>query len=685
MSFLYPLFLWSLLLIILPVIIHLFNFRVYKPVYFSNLNFLKDVKETSQSKSKLKQLIILLLRILTIAALSVAFSGPYIPLIDQNKINEEKIIGIYLDNSFSMNADSRYGNIFDAGKERARKIVADYDSKQKFLFTDNKFGIEQQYIVHKDQVNHFINQTELVPEPRSLSELLMYQSQIFNKEIKAKSFRKDVFLISDFQKISADFEHLQSDSNTRVFLIPLSTGNVNNLYIDSVWFENPQHILNKEEELKVRIKNSGEEDYQDIPIKLNINGKQKSINNFNINKHSETVVNLNYVNTETGIISGLVEITDYPITYDNRFYFNYSINKETKILIINDKGQNKYIKALYESNKNFVVDFQLSSNIKTAELIEYKLIIIDEIEELTSGIQQELYNYVQQGASLIIIPAEKMNIQSYNHLLAQLNGTQFLKLDTSETEISQINYHHFLYKNVFKNKKKNLLLPKIGAHYKTLKNIQNMNKVLLSAVNKDDLLLQGNSGKGKYYLFTFPLNKNNTNFYLHPIFVPSLYNMAVFSQNISDLYYIIANTKPIDVPVKLSGDDILRLVADKSEYEFIPKIITSGRQNIKIDLMHQLNKAGNYFLLSDKDTLAGLSFNYNRKESEIQCYTINEIREQINRYKLNNYKILPVDTKNFSTELNNLRTERKNLWKWFIILALIFITTEILIIKLWKE
>ncbi len=685
MSFLYPLFLWSLLLIILPVIIHLFNFRVYKPVYFSNLNFLKDVKETSQSKSKLKQLIILLLRIFTIVALSIAFSGPYIPLIEKNKIKEEKIIGIYLDNSFSMNAESRYGNIFDASKERARKIISAYDNKQKFLFTDNKFEVEHRYIVHKEQVNNFLNRTKLSADIRNLSEIINYQKQILNKENGIKSFRKDIFLISDFQKISADFENLQNDSNTRVFLIPLSTGKLNNLYIDSCWFETPQHSLNKAEELKVRIKNSGGEEYKDIPIKLIINGKQKSINSFDIAKQSETIVNLNYVNTETGIITGIVEITDYPITYDNTFYFSYSISKETKILIINDKAQNKYLQALFESNKSFEVDFQSSGNIKPSEFIDYKLIIIDELKELSSGIRQEIYNYVQQGASLAIIPGEKINIESYNQLLMQLSGIQILKQDTAETEIAQINYRHFLYKNVFKDTKKHLILPKISTHYEIVKNIQNTDKIVLSAINKDALLLQGNSAKGKYYLFTFPLNTANTGFYLHPVFVPTLYNMAAFSQNISDIYYTLANVMPVELNIKLSGDNILRIVAGNSEYEFIPKIIPTGRQNIKIDFMNQINKAGNYYLLSDKDTLSAFSFNYNRKESDTQCYTLEEIKDLINQYKLNNYKILPVNTEKFSSEINNLRSERKNLWKWFIILALIFISAEVMIIKFWKE
>ena len=43
MSFVYPAFLFAASLIAIPVIIHLFNFRRYKTVYFSNVQFLKEV------------------------------------------------------------------------------------------------------------------------------------------------------------------------------------------------------------------------------------------------------------------------------------------------------------------------------------------------------------------------------------------------------------------------------------------------------------------------------------------------------------------------------------------------------------------------------------------------------------------------------------------------------------------
>ena len=81
MKFLYPQFLYALALIAIPIIIHLFNFRKFKTIYFSNVQFLKSVNEKTKSKSQLKHILILSSRVLTIAALVMAFSQPYLLLI----------------------------------------------------------------------------------------------------------------------------------------------------------------------------------------------------------------------------------------------------------------------------------------------------------------------------------------------------------------------------------------------------------------------------------------------------------------------------------------------------------------------------------------------------------------------------------------------------------------------------
>lgn len=105
MQFLFPVFLFALAALAIPVIIHLFYFRRFKKVYFTNVKFLKEVKEETSARSKLRNLLVLLMRMLAIACLVSAFAQPFIPQKNTEVEKGTKAVSVFIDNSFSMQAN----------------------------------------------------------------------------------------------------------------------------------------------------------------------------------------------------------------------------------------------------------------------------------------------------------------------------------------------------------------------------------------------------------------------------------------------------------------------------------------------------------------------------------------------------------------------------------------------------
>ena len=96
-----PQLLYALFAIAIPIIIHLFNLRKYKTIRFSSVRFLRQIKKAKRSRARLKNVLILLSRILAIAALILAFSKPYLPLqVTQKPIAND--IFFYIDNFYEM-------------------------------------------------------------------------------------------------------------------------------------------------------------------------------------------------------------------------------------------------------------------------------------------------------------------------------------------------------------------------------------------------------------------------------------------------------------------------------------------------------------------------------------------------------------------------------------------------------
>ncbi|MDF1550281.1 MAG: BatA domain-containing protein [Bacteroidales bacterium] len=686
MSFLYPSFFWALILISVPIIIHLFNFRIYKTVYFSNIRFLQNIKDVSESKSRLKNLIILILRILTIAALVVAFARPFVPIIQKQDASGESIVSIYLDNSFSMNAGSLHGNLFDAAKERARLLTSAYDNRQKFLFLTNDFSAKHRIITNKQQIQQFISDCNLSATTRKFSEVINYRKNFLKSEHKDADFQHIFYIISDFQKSVCDLNNFVTDSNTITYFLPLATSKVNNIYIDSCWFASPGRNLNKQEELMVRLVNKGSEAYQDIPINLNIKGKQKAVNSFDIEPDATKIISINYTNTETGLLPSVLEITDYPITYDNKFYFSYQIKSHISILVINNSAENKYINSLFKSDSTFRIANVNAGGIRTSEFFQYQLIILDGLESYASGLVDELKRFVANGGVLLCIPGENIRLSEYNYLLQQLEVGILQAADNQLTYIGKINYDHFIYKDVFLKKEDKIKLPEIKNSYPMVLGNASSNRILLSSVANKPLLVQNNYLKGKVYTFAFSLLPQNSDFVLHPLFVPTLFNIAAYSQNDEQLYYTTGKAQLIDVNLQQADNEKpIRIVDSENRTDFIPKQSGIGERGLRLNMMDNIVFADNYFILDVQDTLLTISFNYNRDESDPDYYLNNELLELVDKHGLKNIKLLPAAINELEIQVEDSLKERKDMWKIFVILALVFLISEILVIRLWKD
>ena len=126
MQFLYPAFLFGLLALAIPVIIHLFNFRRFKTVYFTNVRFLKNIQEETATKSRLKHILVLISRMLAIIFLVLAFAQPFIPSEQSADKATKKAVSIYIDNSFSMEAVNNDEQLLNIAKRKAEETISSY-------------------------------------------------------------------------------------------------------------------------------------------------------------------------------------------------------------------------------------------------------------------------------------------------------------------------------------------------------------------------------------------------------------------------------------------------------------------------------------------------------------------------------------------------------------------------------
>ena len=682
MNFLFPTFLIGLAAIAIPIIIHLFNFRKYKKVYFTNVQFLKELKQESDSKSKLKEWLILAMRILAISCLVFAFAQPFIPG-KVKTIQGEKAISIYIDNSFSMESTNKKGTLLENSKTLATEIVNTFNASDKFQLLTNDFEGKHQRFISKEEFVEQLNDVKISSATKSISDVIKRQ-QDFLQNSSAKN--KCIFLLSDFQKNTSVISKSDIDTSISISCIPIISSEVNNVYIDSVWFETPVQQYETQQIIHAVIINKSNKDIENGSLKLYINDAQVSLASFNVSAGNKKDVSISFTVKVKGINKGVLKIEDYPITYDDNFFFSFNAQTTIKALVINGKDTKtaSNFKSLMQNDSLFVYKENSDASIDYSVFSKTNIIVLNELNTITSGLTSELQKFVNAGGSVVIFPNKKSDIISYNTAFQTLLLPQIIKLDTTNIKTQSINFEQGLYEGVFDKIDQRMDLPKVFEHFEFTKTTNNNSQGLVLLQNGQFLISLNTLGNGKVYVFSIPSDETSSNLLKHALFVPTLIKMAILSLKPSPVYYKTALNEIIALNSTSNfSDKPLHIVKDDKKVDVIPEHRLLNNTTA-LYTQNQITEAGHYNVEENNVIIKDLAFNFDRKESDMNFMTQEDLQKQIDEKDLKNVSVIELNEKSLTNALQEVN-DGKKLWKLFLILALMFLAAEILIIRIFKN
>ncbi|TCC92060.1 hypothetical protein EZ428_10030 [Pedobacter frigiditerrae] len=673
MNFLYPGFLFALFAVVIPVIIHLFNFRKFKKVYFSNVAFLKEIKEQTSSQEKLKNLLILISRILAITFLVLAFARPFLPSgskIDQSKGN---IVSIYIDNSYSMEAVNKEGSLLDEAKRKAKEVVKAFQINDRFQLLTNDFEGKHQRLLNADELLRAVDEVKISSASRELQQVINRQQSVFTG-----ASNRFAYVISDFQKGFAGEEPIKTDANTNVSLVKLNANDLPNVAVDSVWLLSPVHQANATEKLIVKLRNYGDEDAKNISVKLNINKQQKAISSLNIPAGKTASDTLSYSGLNLGWQKGTISIKDFPLTFDDDLNFSFKVSADQKILSINGQQGGKYIKALFGADNYFKLTEMLEANINYSVLQNYSLIVLNGLSNPSSGLAQELKSYVSNGGSVVVFPDLDAEKQVYSAFLKAINLPALVNLYTTPTKVSGIELKHPLFKDVFETLPQNLDLPQVNRYFSFAENNNSNKENLLQLPANQLFFARYPIGNGQIYLSATDLENEDSNFAKHPVFVPLMYKIAFASAKEQPVYYTATKDNVLESEkIELGANQSLKLVADN--FEVIPEMRQSNGKTL-LYIADQVKRAGFYDVKKGDSTLAVVAFNDNRTESDMHYSAQTDLQKLFGKQQ-----VAFLDPKSDSiASAVSAKNNGTELWKLCLILALVFIAIEILLVRFYN-
>lgn len=642
MHFKQPEILYFLLLLIVPILVHLFQLRRFKKEYFTNVRFLKALSIQTRKSSKIKKWLLLACRLLVLIFIILAFAQPFFESKDSKNASNE--LYIILDNSFSMQAKGKKGELL---KRAVQELLEETPEKMNFSLLTNS-------------ENYWNTDIKSI---RSALQNLKYSATPFQVDpVMAKlkahksAFKKEIIVITD--AVGLDYKQLRNSDATDspIFIIPKAEQK-NNVAIDSVFIHK---TLENFYEISVQLSGYGD-DFNPIPISLynaskliakttvTLDTKKKSIN-FTIPKQA---------------FHGYVSIVDNGLPYDNSLYFSISKIKKTNIISIGEPGKSNFLSRIYTSDEFNFSNYTLSA-LDYSKLEKQDVVVLNELDEIPQALSTTLKSFVEKGGNLIVIPSAISSITNLNSFVSNFGKLTIKSLENREKLITKINFNHPIFNSVFENKVTNFQYPKTKNSFV----LSSASPAALSYEDQSVFLTSIANSVAAVAVFAAPINIENSNFQQSPLIVPTFYKMAMNNQNNGVNALIIGDNKPHLTEASLNKEAILTVKGLAEQFIPIQQIFNT---KVKMTFNDYPEQAGNFSIYNKKEWIENISFNYNRTESDLAS---------ANENRLSDYKTAE-SIKSFFDTLQTDRTDNQ-IWKWFVIFALLFLIIEMAIIRFLK-
>ena len=642
MHFKHPEILYFLFLLIVPILVHLFQLRRFKTSFFTNVRFLKELAIQTRKSSKIKKRLLLATRLLLLICAIIAFAQPFFEAVDSKNASNEMYI--VLDNSFSMQAKGKKGELL---KRAVQELLENTPENTQFSLLTN--------------TENFWNTD--IKSSKSALQNLKYSATSFDlsaitAKIKAhkSAHKKDIVIITDAVGLKEKDIATVNFEEKPYFIVP-EAEQKNNISIDSVYIN---QTLENFYEIGINLSAYGE-DFKPVSTALYNQNKliAKTIVNFDAKKKK-----INFTIPKEAF-HGYVAIEDNGLTYDNKLFFSISKNKKTNVISIGEPEKSNFLARIYTSGEFNYNNYSISS-LDYNSLEKQNTIILNELADIPQALQTTLKAFVSKGGNLVVIPSEKTSISNLNTFLSSFGKIQFGNLETNSKLITKINFDHPLFSGVFENKITNFQYPKVNSSFA----VSSSYPAALSFEDQTAFVTAVQNPVSGVTVFTAPINSTNSNFQQSPLIVPLFYKIAQNNQKTGINALTIGNNQPYFVDVLLTKDAILEVKGTKDSFIPIQQILNN---KVKLTFNDFPETAGNYSVFDKKEWVENISFNYKRTESDLS---------QVNTNVVSDFKT--ADT--ISTIFNTLQTERTDsqIWKWFVIFALLFLALEMAIIKFVK-
>lgn len=695
MTFLNPLVLLGLLAASIPILIHLFNLRKLKKIEFSTLAFLKELQKNKIRKVKLKQWILLALRVMIILLLVMAFARPTLKeLAIGGTTSAAKITAVFIiDDTFSMSVIDNQGSLLNQAKATAKNLLKNFQEGDEAALilvsqlSNSEVNVSKNFV----DIQKSIDAIELSFQSGILHNALTKAVQVLSQ---SKNFNKEIYILSDFQtgrladeKSFSDFSQIL-DEHVRIYAVNYSGKEVLNLGIDDIKVNTQIFEKNKPVNFSLTVTNYSNQRVDNISVSLFVNNERSAQVSTNLDAGESKILGIEAVIKTTGFISVFAELEDDEILQDNRRYANVFVPDNIPIIIFTDEpGDSRFVELALialDNRNTFVITKKNLSELSAYDLKKYEAVIIIGSQNLNAV--ERLKDYVANGGSLFIAPGSKSSLSNFQNMLNEIG------LPNPYASIGKVgdvmnsflfdnaDLNHPVFQNIFSAKEKTKIeSPEIYSYFKI--NTQGKGRSIISMQDGASFLGEYRMKNGKIFLLNTAPILSWSSFPLKSIFVPLINKSILYlaSKNKSEINILAGNEFDIDIrgrslsPLKIVRPDNTETFFSINQND-ANTFVKYGKSDI----------TGNYKILSGSKVIDEISVNADPLESKVKYLDKAGIENYMSKISFKGKLFFM----NKDEDLNDAILKSRfgsELWKHFLIAALLLAFVEMLVARNTKK
>ena len=550
-SFLNPYFLWFSPLISVPIIIHFLFKKKKEIVRFSETAFINWINKQIIRRFKLRQILLLILRVLILVLLTLTFARPLLYMVPIfNRFKKEMTAKVLiLDNSYSMGYVERGKTRFSKAIEVSRQIIEMMQvgdemaiivmSKKTPSVISHLTGDVTELFKKLNKVNLSFHSTDLFSALFNAYDILE-RSNLPNKQIIVISDMANHIWCKDFKKNMNDF-HPQAG----LIFVDVAGESSSNLAVDEVKVKKGE--ISELSEIEVEIRNYSSK--KDVEVLTNVSIENRNVLQGFVNldkKKGKLYKNFFYRFSKSGNFPAKVRINPKDLSVDrllldNEYFFQVKVRDKIKVLCVEGNptfspflNDTFYVRQALMPKEGSKISVTVvgAQELNDISFEPFSVIVLSNVGKLMSEQTSKLFGYVKKGGGLIFFLGENVEIDEYNNNLGNLLPGKLQGIIGGNGKYQTISFqdlNHPILKIFAQPGQGDLNLAKFYYYFNV--EPKEVSNCLLKFSDGNPCLVEGSipyDGAGKIFLFSSTANRKWTDFPVKPVYLPLIQQMVYY-------------------------------------------------------------------------------------------------------------------------------------------------------------